>query len=131
MNKISNLIRETGARIQRDSPDDMVKIRQAVAARNGLQSWPIALGSPDSAQYQFGVARFNNRWYLSADKAVQDTLRIGEDASARIKNAITKACKEQGIEINFSSSDSVVRIPDPLSLSQADDHKNVRPRMRA
>lgn len=102
-----------GNAVQLQLKEEVAEIQKAVAAGEGLQSWPLALGEPDAQQFKSGVERFGTRWYLTDDKATRLTLQVGRSALTRLQREIQRKCNAEGFDVAFTNSGPRIRIPQP------------------
>ena len=104
---------QIGVDAQRERAQDVAEIRQAVEIGEGLQSWPVALGGPDSQQFRAGAIQFGARWYLAPDPVVRAKLEAGSAALYRLQGAIQSQCNLEGIDIAFTNHGPRIRVPAP------------------
>ncbi len=104
---------QIGIDAQRERVQDVIEIRKAVEIGEGLQSWLVALGGPDSQQFRAGAIQFGARWYLAPDPAVRAKLEAGCAALYRLQGAIQSQCNAEGIDIAFTNHGPRIRVPAP------------------
>lgn len=104
MSRLRKWLRTLGKRTQRAMPEAMQAIHRANAAGRGLQSYPVALGSPDSWILRQGrAARFNRRWYFVHDASQRLALEQGEAAVHAVRRAIERECERHRVEVRFAN----------------------------
>lgn len=104
MSRLRQWLRLRAGQIQVGMPQDMQSIAAANAASIGLQSYPAAMGPPDTVHgRQCPAVRFGPRYYFSRYPAQRATLISGHRAVESVQNALLEAFRKAGLDVEITS----------------------------